>query len=127
MAMSAAYCTKRRLGNVRFLRRLWGAERTSISVDARFGSQGNVWVTNRLGNSMRGEVLVADMIVRSELGGNPAPLPTVQSRSYAVCAPRTVRLGLRPAIRFRRPAAMSAEVCRCRPILPSDRRATFGS
>jgi hypothetical protein len=34
-------------------------------------SQGNVWVTSRLGNSMRSELLVADMLVRAELGGNP--------------------------------------------------------
>src|SRR5262249_61087134 len=33
-------------------------------------SQGNVWVTNRLGNSLRGEFVVADMILTLKLGGN---------------------------------------------------------
>jgi hypothetical protein len=33
-------------------------------------SQGNVWVTNRLGNSMRGELVVGDMIVTLKTGGN---------------------------------------------------------
>jgi hypothetical protein len=33
-------------------------------------SQGNVWVTNRLGSSMRGELLVADMILTLKMGGN---------------------------------------------------------
>ena len=33
-------------------------------------SQGNVWVTNRFGNSPRGAAVVADMIGRLETGGN---------------------------------------------------------
>jgi hypothetical protein len=33
-------------------------------------SQGNVWVTNRLGSSMRGELMVADMILTLKMGGN---------------------------------------------------------
>ena len=33
-------------------------------------SQGNVWVTNRLGSSIRGELIVADMILTLKTGGN---------------------------------------------------------
>lgn len=33
-------------------------------------SQGNVWVTNRLGNSMRGGLVVADAILTLKTGGN---------------------------------------------------------
>jgi hypothetical protein len=33
-------------------------------------SHGNVWVTNRLGNSMRGELVLGDAIVTLKTGGN---------------------------------------------------------
>ena len=33
-------------------------------------SQGNVWVTNRLGSSIRGAFVVADMILTVKTGGN---------------------------------------------------------
>jgi hypothetical protein len=39
-------------------------------------SQGNVWVTNRLGNSDRAALLVADLAARALLGGNPDPTLT---------------------------------------------------
>jgi hypothetical protein len=39
-------------------------------------SQGNVWVTNRFGSSMRGELLIADLIARVALGENPDPFLT---------------------------------------------------
>jgi hypothetical protein len=39
-------------------------------------SQGNVWVTNRLGNSDRAALVVADMAAKALLGGNPDPTLT---------------------------------------------------
>jgi len=46
-----------------------------------------------------------------------------------LCGVRTENCppGFKTGDQSRHLAAMSAEVCRCRPILPSDRRATFGS
>ena len=36
-------------------------------------SQGNVWVTNRFGSSIRGQLLIADLLARVVLGENPVP------------------------------------------------------
>jgi streptogramin lyase len=33
-------------------------------------SQGNVWITNRFGNTMRGAALIGEIILRAETGGN---------------------------------------------------------
>jgi hypothetical protein len=41
-------------------------ERLGLGID----SQGNVWVTNRLGNTFRGEFVIGEMIATAKLGGN---------------------------------------------------------
>jgi hypothetical protein len=45
-------------------------------------SQGNVWVTNRFGSSIRGELLIGDMILTLKTGGN---IDEVMSRAMSPC------------------------------------------
>jgi hypothetical protein len=51
--------------------------KTGYSVSGMaMDSQGNVWVANRLGNSVRGALVLAHMLWDAKVGGNPDPALT---------------------------------------------------